>query len=107
MSVEDVMPSFSRKKTYSLHGHDKTSVSNTNAVSGPLLSLSSRNRVKAVTKKRVGRASVRRKKGRFKSAAGGINQQIISSDFQEVMPVQPLPGEAELNALFAKMVVRH
>lgn len=110
------MPSFSRKKTYSLHhGTETTPLNGTSShlVSGPLLSLSSRNRAKALAKKKVvhvGRGSVRYKKGeRFKSkkdVANGSTQPLLTSDFQQITPIQPLPGEAELNDLFVRMVVR-
>ncbi|XP_019851297.1 PREDICTED: uncharacterized protein LOC109581539, partial [Amphimedon queenslandica] len=105
------MPSFSRKRTYSVH-HDK-SMSGL-PVSPSMMSISSRNRAAAMatTASRSGPGGRRHKKTRFKKPPGATpgkggrhkEQHLLTSELQELIPAQPVPNEAELNHLFAKMV---
>ena len=108
------MPSFSRKRTYSLH-HDKSMMAL--PASPSMMSISSRNRAAAMAgakSRSAGRGTGRHKKNRFKKSTsstpgkGGSHKQQhhLTSELQELLPAQPVPSEPELNTLFAKMVVR-
>ena len=104
------MPSFSRKRTYSVH-HDKSMAGL--PVSPSMMSISSRNRAAAMAAAGRSGGARRHKKTRFKKPPGGTagkgghkEQHLLTSELQELIPAQPVPNEAELNHLFAKMVVR-
>ena len=98
------MPSLSRRKQYTLQ-HDRTS--NGSATLPPVSGNSKRKSIR----KRIGR-SVKEKSPRSRRRkVNTIHDQrhpLISTDsmvLHELIPSIPMPGERELNALFAQIVV--
>ena len=103
------MPSFSRGKQYSIH-HDKS-----NGISNPTGSaatLPTSIRSSKRKKKRFGtlkaRSSTRSRKRAAHTTKNDHKQPLIATDsmvLHELVPSLPMPGEMELNILFAQIVV--
>ena len=99
------MPSLSRRKQYTLQ-HDRTSNG-----SATLPTVSGGNSKRKSIRKRIGR-SVKEKSPRSRRRkVNTIHDQrhpLIATDsmvLHELIPSIPMPGERELNALFAQIVV--
>ena len=101
------MPSFSRRKQYSLHP-DRTSTFGSSG-SATLPNISSRSSKQKLSRRRFGtskvRSSTRRKLHTLKHDQ---KQPLIAKEsmvLHELVPSVPMPGERELETLFAQIVV--